>query len=309
MKKIRLYQIVISIIALVALIISMVILKNKMISINIIIWSFVILFSLSGIYNYINYKRTKEMEIQMPRFLRSLSEFSKSGMSLYDSFKQVSKENYGPLTKELKKIVSEASWNVGMNKAIKRFISRTDSKRIKRIMFIILQAYKSGGNITKISGSLASNIEQIKEIEDTKKNLMSQQVTMMYAIFFIFIGISLLILKFMMPMLSINTKMTSAGFGLSFGQNPCDVCTNPITCIGCPAFNYVCIIMGLDNKVGIKCYYKGLFFTVVLIQGIFSGLISGIIESNSLRAGIKHSIIMSLSGIFIFLIVSWLSII
>ncbi len=309
MKKIRMYQIAILIAILILLAVSIFILKSRITTINIIIWGSVILFSSSAIYNYLNYKRTKAMELQLPRFLRSISEYSKSGMNLYDSFKNTSKENFGPLTDELKKIVAEASWNVGMDKAIKRFVSRTESKRIKKIMLIILQAYQSGGNITRISQSLAANMEKIKEIEDTKKNLMSQQVMMMYAVFFVFIGISLLILKFMMPMLSLNSQMGGETFGLSTGGNPCDFCKNPITCISCPVFTSMSLAVGLSKSPGAKCYYKGLFFTMVLIQGIFSGLISGVIESNSLRAGIKHVIVMSVSGALIFLIVAWLGII
>ncbi len=309
MRKIRIYQLVVGTLMIVGLIISIAVLRSKIVATNIFLWGLALILVPSGIYNYITYKRMKEMEEQLPRFLRGISEFSKSGMNLYESFKRASKEDYGILTKELRKIVSEASWNVGMDRAIRKFISRTESKRIRRIMFILLQAYKSGGDITRITESLAANMEKIKEIENRKKTLMSQHVTMIYAVFFIFIGISLLLLKFMMPMLTMSKQMSATGFGFTFGIDPCDVCTNPVVCAGCPIFNSVCIAFGLGDEYGISCYYKGLFFTMIFVQAIFSGLICGVIESNSLRAGIKHSILMSLSGVFVFLIAGWLGII
>ena len=307
MNKMKIYEISVLVVTAILLLVNVLFIKNAIIGINIIIWGVILTAVPYGVYNYITYKRMKDMESVLPMFLRSIADHSKSGLNLYDCFKMASKEDYGPLSKELKKMVSEASWNVGMNKAIKKFIDRTDSKTIKRVMYIIMQAYISGGDITKISESLAANLEKIKEIEKKRKSLMSQHVTMIYAIFFIFIGIVLVLLKFMAPMMSIS--MGASQFGMSFGGDPCSVCHDPIVCIGCPIFNSVCLSLGLGKTMGAQCYYKGMFFTMILIQAVFSGLISGVIESNSLKAGLKHLIIMSLSGILIFMLIGWLGII
>ncbi len=296
-----------SVATVILLVINILWIKNSIIGINIIIWGLILTFVPYGIYNYISYKRMKDMESVLPSFLRSIAERSKSGMNLYECFKQASKQDFGALTPELKKIVSEASWNVGMNKAIKKFINRTDSKTIKRVMYILLQAYISGGDITKISENLASNLEHIKEIENKRKSLMAQHVTMIYAIFFIFIGIIIILLKFMMPMMSMGENM--GGFGLNFGGNPCDICNDPLVCFGCPLFNSICMLAGLGKSADIGCYYKGMFFSMIIIQAIFSGFIAGVIESNSLRAGLKHVILMTFSGVFIFLLIGWLGII
>jgi len=41
---------------------------------------------------------------------------------------------------------------------------------------------------------------------------------------------------------------------------------------------------------------------MILIQGFFSGLIAGQIGSDSIAVGIKHSLIMLLSGFIIFIL-------
>lgn len=307
MNKIKIYELSAAIVTLVLLLVNIIFIKNAIIGINIIIWGIILTAVPYGVYSYVSYKKMKDMESVLPMFLRSISEHSKSGLNLYDCFRASSKEDFGPLSKELKKIVSEASWNVGMNKSIKKFIDNTKSKTIKRVMYIILQAYISGGDITKISESLAANLEKIREIERKRKSLMSQHVTMIYAIFFIFIGIVLILLKFMAPMM--NMSMGASQFGMSFGGDPCDVCHDPLFCVGCPIFNSMCLSLGLGKSIGAQCYYKGMFFSMIMIQAIFSGLISGVIESNSLKAGIKHLIIMGLSGILIFMLIGWLGII
>ena len=45
--------------------------------------------------------------------------------------------------------------------------------------------------------------------------------------------------------------------------------------------------------LGIANYYVAIFFYVVLIQGIFMGLIAGQLGENSITAGSKHSLIMA----------------
>ena len=42
---------------------------------------------------------------------------------------------------------------------------------------------------------------------------------------------------------------------------------------------------------------------MVAIQAIFSGLIAGQIGSDSIAAGVKHSVVMTIFGVFIYLIV------
>ena len=55
-------------------------------------------------------------------------------------------------------------------------------------------------------------------------------------------------------------------------------------------------------KTGVGTYYVAMFFVIVLIQALFTGLIAGQLGENSVLAGTKHSIIMLLAsfGIFVF---------
>ena len=46
-----------------------------------------------------------------------------------------------------------------------------------------------------------------------------------------------------------------------------------------------------------------LFLSMIMVQGFFSGLIAGQIGSDSMAVGIKHSMIMLLSGFVIFMVV------
>ena len=53
---------------------------------------------------------------------------------------------------------------------------------------------------------------------------------------------------------------------------------------------------------GATCYYNALFLIMVVVQGIFTGLVAGQIGENSIVAGFKHSLIMTFSGFGILMI-------
>jgi len=58
------------------------------------------------------------------------------------------------------------------------------------------------------------------------------------------------------------------------------------------------------DPYSVSCYYVSLFFYVLIIQGICSGLIAGQLGENSAVAGAKHSIIMVSVAVFIFILLS-----
>jgi hypothetical protein len=154
--------------------------------------------------------------------------------------------------------------------------------------------------------SLASNIEMIKEVQEEKSILLNQQVILMYAIFFIFLGITIALLKFLVPLL--QTQAGSADSLLilqGFGTNPCSICTeNPEpSCLGCTIFLGVSASFGFGGVEDPASYYRALFLTMIVVQGFFTGLIAGQISSDSLAAGAKHSLILTISGFIIYMFV------
>ena len=261
------------------------------------------------IYRFLQFKKLKSYEDQFPAFLRDLAASLYAGLSLIQSIQASAESNYGPLTTEVKKINNQISWNVPMEEVLSRFSKRMEkSEVISRSLMVISQAQKSGGNMENILGSLANNIEKIKDVEDEKKTLLGHQVTMMYAIFFIFIGISITLIMFLVPLLQSNaiSQMGAIG-GLGGGSvNPCQICVGSSEpgCISCVLIDHVANTFSFGAADDPQSYYKALFFLMVIIQGVSSGLVAGQIGSDSVVGGIKHSLIMVVSGFIIFLTVT-----
>lgn len=263
---------------------------------------------------FFEFKKIKAYEEQFPNFLRDLSASLYAGLSLIQSIKSSSTSNYGLLTKEVKKLNDQISWNIPLEKALESFSKRIKkSEVISSSLMVISQAQKSGGDMENILGSLADNIEKIRDVENEKRSLLGQQVTMMYAIFFIFIGISITLIMFLVPLLQSNALSQIGGIGgLGGGNiNPCQTCVdNPDAgCISCSLILHVANTFSFGGPDDPQSYYKSLFFMMIIIQGICSGLVAGQIGSDSAIAGIKHSLIMVVTGFVIFLTITGIGLI
>ncbi len=245
------------------------------------------------IKKYLRFVMIKDMEDKFPSFLRDMAESQRSGMNLVQALSSAAESNYGRLTSEIRRMINHYSWGVPFERVVDIFVSRTkDSELMTRSMRIIKEAYSSGGDITATLDSVARDVATIKDAEKERKSALGQHVIIMYAIFFMFLIIVLALTKILIPMFQQQT-LTSSGSG-SFGfSDPCRLCAGykDINCAPCTVYGTICSMFGMKSGVG--CYYTALFFSMLMLQGIFGGLVAGQISENSVVSGLKHSMIMA----------------
>ncbi len=254
------------------------------------------------ILSYFDYEKIRAVEDQLPLFLLDLAETQKAGMGFPDALKMAAKTDYGKLSPEIIKMNNQLSWGIPLQEVLRRFSKRmSKSNSIRRVIGIINEAYISGGDVVRTMEAIAEDIVTVNEVEKERKSMMFQHVIVMYAIYFIFIGIIIGLSKTLIPMLELNVEAASMGGIMTF-QDPCTTCiaSSHIYCISCKIYGFVCEMFNLG--VGASCYYNALFLIMATVQGIFTGLVSGQIGENSITAGFKHSLIMTFSGFGILMI-------
>ena len=256
------------------------------------------------IFKYSEYMWVKSLENDFPNFVRDLADSVRS-MPLPEALAIVSKSNYGNLTPEVIAMHNRMTWGTPFLRTLEIFEKKARSSNIiTEALMILRESYKSGGNMVSTLESISRDLVMLREADLERSSMMKQHIMVMYSIFFMFLGISMLIIFVMVPM--IESTGNIAGGGGNFGQqlvfsNPCPLEGSVI--FPCGLYIAIATTLGISaEKIG--AYYIALFFSSLVIQGMFVGLITGQLGENSVTAGIKHSIIMVFVAIFIFLFLS-----
>ncbi|MDY6773741.1 MAG: type II secretion system F family protein [Candidatus Nanohaloarchaea archaeon] len=250
-----------------------------------------------GLYTYFREKKYRQMEEELPLFLRNVSEGLKGGMSMPQAFQQAAETDYGKLDEEVERAAHQLSWGVPFPEVMRRMSRRVrGSGLIDRSIAIILQSYESGGDIAETLDSIASNASRIKEAEKNRRSVLQQQVYIIYAIHFLFLGI-VVALYLLLSSFLLKMGGSTGGF-LGSVPNFCSP-TNPTVarplCSLCPAF-------GMGSPTDSLCYYKSLFLIMLVVEGVFNGLVVGEITQGNVASGIKHSLAMGTFGFITYLV-------
>jgi flagellar protein FlaJ len=264
----------------------------------------------------------RDVEDEFRSFLKDLAESKNGGMTLIKALESAKDTDYGRLNREIEKIYNQLTWGVPFPEVMNRFSKRMRaSPVIQESTSIIIQSFRSGGNITDTLNSVADNAAELKKVVQDKRSKIKQQVYIMYIIYFLFIGITIGIYIMLGQLLGLGTQEAGAlqGVGEILGSGdspgPTNFCGENI-----PAATPLCStaeVMGFvpDNlsslssqraveySYGKMAYYKSLLFLMLIIQGLCTAAVSGQISEGSPSAGVKHAIVMVPAALITFMTV------
>jgi len=184
-------------------------------------------------------------------------------------------KNFGSLSPHIRKLANQISLGIPISRAFKTFSSDVNSKIIKRAITLIREAESSGGEIENILDSVAKSIYQIDKLQKERRAAISNLVVQGYIIFFIFIGIMLIMQFKILPLTAGVSDIGSIGqFG---GGIPTD----------------------LGGSTPSPEELARPFLYLLIVQGIFTGLIVGKLAEGTMKAGIKHSFILSITAFLV----------
>lgn len=221
------------------------------------------------ILSYLDVVNLRKTEEFFPDFLRDLAEAKSSGMTLPKAISLVSKTNYGPLSKDVKKMAVQISWGVPFPKVLKAFRKRNyESIHIRRGVSIILAAYLSGGNLTSTMDRVAKSTRKLVEGEKDRKSKISGQISILYAVHFVFLGILVILYQFIVPLLEVSFSTSLTSF-----------------------FTAQTITLQ---------YYRFLFFGSALMFTLGNGFIIGVSSEGKISAGAKYMLILLIGTTLVF---------
>jgi len=218
-------------------------------------------------FEYLKYSRNKEVEERFPDFLRDVSENIKSGMTLTQAIKNTKDNDYGKLNPFVRKMATQIDWGVPFNRILEDF-SKDNTPVIRRTVSSIIETYRGGGDISKVFDAVEESIMEVIRIRKERTSSTYSQMLTGYIIFFVFVGILVALQVFLIPSL---VSISAPGASL------------------------------VNTQVA-KSVYTDIFQWLVLIEGIFSGLVIGKMSEGTIMAGLKHSLLLTFVGYFILIL-------
>jgi pilus assembly protein TadC len=203
-----------------------------------------------------------KIEKMTPEFMRDLATASKTGMPLQTALEHASRRQYGPLTTEIKMLVSQMSWGMNFNQALAEFSKRIDLPTINKATVLILEAGHYGGNLAEIFEATAKYIENVNGWTAKRKMQTMPYVAIFYFSLAIYIFIIIILSNMMFTPLS---QLNVSGPAL-------------LTSVLPPAAA------------------KRIFLHTALMESLFGGLIAGKINEDNFAAGLKHATVLSIAS-------------
>ena len=222
-------------------------------------------------------KREEELNEMFLEFSRNLAESVATGTPISKSIISLKRKNFGALSPYVEKLANQISLGIPVDKALETFAYDVGSPSIKRAIGLIREAERAGGEIDYILESSAKSIAETEKLKKEIRASVSNLVVQGYIIFFIFIGI-MLVMEF--KILPLTANISSLG-----------------------------VISSVDSATGLANLGTGQAFSpeqaarpflyLLLAQGLFAGLVIGKLTEGTLKAGVKHSFILMIAAFLI----------
>jgi len=220
----------------------------------------------------------REKEAMFLEFSRNLVESVKAGTPISKSILNIRTKDYGGLNPYINKLANQISLGIPIKNALETFARDIGSKTISRAVTIIAESEKAGGQIEDILESVSKSVSQVEKLRKERRAAMYTLVVQGYIIFMIFIVI----------MLVMQFKILPIAAGLGGGLSGEGIGTASSLASGNSGLGS--ILAG--GEVATPEELSRPFFWLLIVQGLFVGLVIGKLSEGRVKAGLKHSFIL-----------------
>src|SRR6266516_4639038 len=200
-------------------------------------------------------KKRDAIDNNIPHLIRDIADAGRSGMTLTRAIEISAERDYGPLTKEIKKLIAKISFRVPLERALQFFADRTGTMLSRRTAMLVSEANKSGGDI-----------QEIQYLERKRRATLRPFIGVMYISFAVFLVTVYLLIS------SFFKQLANTTFGGS-------------SAVGGVGFSFISLPLPKITAV---------FLYMAMIEALFAGLVGGKMATGYLKDGLKHAILLML---------------
>ena len=243
-------------------------------AIDYVIFGLVSLMLPYGLYGRRRDQIRARVEDKFPDFLRDLAEYWKGGLSMTVAIQTLAKGEYGNLNDEVNKMASQISWGISFGEVLDMFTERVTSPIVTRAVRMVDEANRAGGRISDILLAASFDAREIKALETERRQEVGSYVTVIYASFFVYLGIILVLAQTFIPAIVDSAAATGSTGSMSIGN----------------------LTIREMNEVWIST----IFLYSLVVQGIGNGLAAGFMSNGRLYSAFNRASVLLLIGWFVF---------
>ena len=224
-----------------------------------------------------NYRFTKAVEKNIPRFLRDILESTDSGLTLPAALIRASTSDYGPISREIGISMTKFSLGYDFRNSVMEAAKKLKHPYMLQVGLIIVEAYSAGGRTHDVLNSSVVLFNGLEQYTEEKQSELSPYTQLVYISVIIFLVIAYIITaQFLGPISKLPVAAPGTGLGGAAGHSSATL-----------------------NAIS-PSYFESIFFFAGLFESLFGGIVAGKIADGSASAGLRHSLIMIIITIVIF---------
>ncbi len=227
-----------------------------------------------GVYGYRRDQIRARVEEKFPDFLRDLAEYWKGGLSMTVAIQTLAKGEYGNLNEEVNKMASQISWGVSFGEVMEMFTERVTSPIVTRAVRMVDEANRAGGRISDILLAASFDAREIKALETERRQEVGSYVTVIYASFFVYLGIILVLASTFIPAIVDSAAATGSTGSMSIGN---------------------LTIREMDET-----WISTIFLYSLIVQGMGMGIAAGFMSTGRLYSAFLRASFLLMVGWFVF---------
>ena len=243
-------------------------------AIDYVIFGLVSLMLPYGLYGRRRDQLRSRVEAKFPDFLRDLAEYWKGGLSMTVAIQTLAKGEYGNLNEDVNKMAAQISWGISFGEVLDMFTERVTSPIVTRAVRMVDEANRAGGRISDILLAASFDAREIKALETERRQEVGSYVTVIYASFFVYLGIILVLAQTFIPAIVDSAAATGSTGSMSIGN----------------------LTIREMNEVWIST----IFLYSLVVQGIGNGLAAGFMANGRLWSAFNRASFLLLVGWFVF---------
>lgn len=211
---------------------------------------------------FLSQRRAEELERVLPDALRQMASTLRAGVSIDAALEDISKSNYGELSKEFTRVVDEVKRGRTLESALLALARRSNAPLYDRAFHLIVEGIERGAALANVLDSVANDAKEVGVIQRERKTTTMQPIMFLFAV-----------ALFAAPFI----------IGITVGVGSIQVGTG-----------------GPVGNTGLPPEIKTIGMLYVMIQGFVCGLAVGVIRFGKMTKGISYSIMFLIAGLIVF---------